>query len=334
MKQRVLMVALIVCIVAMAPAMCLAKQGIKDREILFDPKSLQEKLDAATVPIEERLKSSPLKSRFVEVKEILQQPEVDKVHLLDSLRGLRDELTSFTEDWETVSKPMWDAHEALAESIDRVRMIMARGSGGEASEKTTAMLRNYDERLRNLAEAVNAEEDPVRKKRLKKMFAAVRSLRKLAQHCGDESLSPAIKALHPRVLEILSSLQSEIMAATFELEEVRVVLASQAAFVSTYVETLEIVVNGEILLGELEDMRSAGTGLGAVMGNVESLREETETFVAMIDDTAGILVDAFEEQTAKFVERSASSGERENVDLDAEIRRYLPKENGGYSHTN
>lgn len=301
-------------------------EGTRDREKIIDVQSLTEAMQKATEPVAHRMKTSKLKERFAEVKTLLEAKEVDKEKLLESLKALKAEMDSFTDDWETVVKPLWDGQEALAKTIDKVRAVMASGEGGAQSAKTKALLENYDTRLQSLARAIQTETDPKRKERLRTIFANVLSLRKLVESVGRVNLGPATEALQIKIVQALSGLQDQLTMATFEVEKVRVILVSESEFVGNYVDILDGMVSAEKLAKALGDMKTAGTGVGALTLDVGELKTQAEDFASMMNGFASKLADSIETETAKVAERVEDSPELKNVDIDAEIRRYAEQQ--------
>jgi len=170
-------------------------QQTADRERIIDVSQLTEAMHRATEPIGQRLRASRLKEQFEAVNELLEQPEIDKRELIDALNSLRGEIGAFTDDWDQVAAPLWEGQEAIGKTIDRVRSLLARGEIGRPSEKTEALLQNYDKRLRSLAKAIEQETDEVRKERLKIVFANVLGLRDLTEKAGSVNLGPAREAV-------------------------------------------------------------------------------------------------------------------------------------------
>jgi len=318
-RNIVTLLALVLCLPAMP---CLADDGTRDREKIIDVKSLTEAMAKATEPVAQRMKTSQLKERFAEVKTILNAKDVDKEKLVAALKALRTEMKSFTDDWETVVKPLWDGQEALAKTINKVRAVMAQGDGGGNSAKTKALIENYDKRLRTLAQAVQAETDPQRKKRLRAVFANILSLRKLLGSVGRVNLGPATEALQVRIVQALSRLQDQLTMATFEVEKVRVILVGESEFVGNYVDILEGMVSAEKLAKTLGGMKTAGKGIGAMALDVGDLKTQAEGFAGMMNNFAGKLAKSIETETAKIADRVEDSPELKNVDIDTEIRKY------------
>jgi len=323
MKSNTFIFGTLIAVLGLLPAVGIAAdEGTRDREKIIDVASLTKAMERATTPVAERMKTSQLKERFAEVKQILQADQVDKDKLLTALKALKSEMSSFTDEWESVVKPLWDGQEAIAATIDKVRAVMARGEGGGRSARTKALLTNYDARLQSLAQAIQAEKDPKRKERLRGVFANILSLRKLVESVGRVNLGPATEALQLKIVRALSSLQDQLTMATFEVEKVRVILVSEAEFVANYVDILEGMISAEDLAKTLGEMKTAGKGVGALALDVGQLKSQAEDFAGMMNGFAGKLAESIEAETAKIAERVEDSPELEGVDIDAEIRRY------------
>ena len=321
-SNRIILTLLAVAICLPAVASQVGTEGTRDREKIIDVRSLTEAMQKATDPVAQRMKTSKLKNHFAEVRSILGAKEVDKEKLIAALKALQGEMEGFTDDWETVVKPLWDGQDALSKTIDKVRGMMAQGGSGEQSAKTKALAKSYDARLRTLAKAIQTETDTRRKERLRSVFANVLSLRKLIENVGRVNLGPATEALQIKIVQALSGLQDQLTMATFEIEKVRVLLISEAEFVGNYVGILEGMVAADDLAKSLGDTRTAGKGVGALALGVGELKTQAEGFATMMNAFAGKLAESIENETAKVAGRIEDSPELKNVDIDAEIRRY------------
>jgi len=297
-------------------------ETVQDTEKIIDVAALTHAMREATQPVADRMEQSALAQRFAEVQAILKAEPVDKPKLLASLQALQTEMESFTSNWEAVMKPLWDGQDALADTITGVRSMMAAGEPDGRSKKTQAMLASYDSRLSDLARAIEAEADPGRKARLTSTFRNVLSLRKLVTRVSDANIGPASAALQLKIVRALTSLQSQLTTATFEVEKVRVILVSEAEFVGNYIDVLGGMIEAESLAKAMADMRADGQGIGAVLGSLDGLTGQTDAFSGAMNGFAEQLADSIEAETAKIDILDATDDELADVNLDDEIRRY------------
>ena len=231
-----------------------------------------------------------------------------------------------------VADPLWDAQEIVSSTIDRVRRLLATGSGGEPSQRTRQQLQKYDLRLQQLALAIEAEADDLRNERLKVVFANVRSLRDVVERSGSVDLSSAREAIYVKTIRALAALEAQLTNATFEMEQVRLVLAGEREFIGNYVALLEGLIEAESLAKMLSSVDSDGAGIA---GMADGLGELTSQMSVLGEE-----MDVFVEALAESIEmEAASAGERSKVnaavgmDIDAEIAKYAeqarqPKANG------
>ncbi len=296
--------------------------AVRDRERIIDVTALQQAMQNATKPVTDRMASSNLKSRFERVREILSEDDVNKEELVDALRALHADMTGFTEDFDECVRPLWEGQEAIAKTIDRVRTLMAEGASGGSSEKTQTLLTNYDARLRDLAQQVEAEKDPARRQRLKLVFSNVLALKKLVENSGSVDLSPAAQALQLRIVRALDALSQSLTMTTFEVEKVRVILTDQAEFVSNYVAIIEGMIDAETLAKSLADMRATGEGVAGLAMNVNELQKQATEFATMMNGFADKLAASIEKETDKLAEQVEVPEAFAGIDVDAEIRRY------------
>lgn len=323
MQQIKLVVTVMMAAVSVAPGLAAAQNsGTRDRERIIDVQTLTQTIQEAAQPVTERMESSPLADRFAEVQAVLEEDEVDKGRLLEALRSLQTDMEGFTEDWESVMEPLWAGQETIAQTIDRVRMMMAQGKGGEQGERTAAMVANYDSRLRTLAQQIQSETDPQRRERLRTVFQNVLSLRELAANIGQANLGPATEALQVRIIEALSALQQQLTLATFDIERIRVILVSESEFVGEYVAILEGMISAEELARALGEMDAEGTGISSLMMDTEDLRAHAQEFADSMNGFASTLVESIETETARAASRNRAAPELEDVDIDEAIRRY------------
>jgi len=300
----------------------IAETGTKDKEKIIDVASLTTAMQKATEPVVNRMKSSKLSQRFNDVKQLLKQDKVDKESLQAALGALQSEINTFTADWESVTKPLWEGQEALSKTIDKVRGLLAGAKGGKSNKKTAAIIVNYDKRLRSLARAVQAEKDPRRKERLKAIFGNVLGLRRLTEKLGGINLAPATEALYVRIVQALSGLQDQLTLATFEVEKVRIVLTSESEFVSSYAEVLQGMMEAEKLAKVLGSMKTDGTDIAGLSINVGQLQSSAEEFAEMMNGFAGKLADSIETETAGIADEMQARSPLNDKEIDEAIIQY------------
>lgn len=297
-------------------------QQTSDRERIIDVSTLTEAMHRATEPIGQRLRASRLKEQFEAVNELLEQPEIDKRELIDRLNGLRGEIGAFTDDWDQVAAPLWDGQEAIGKTIDRVRSLLARGEVGRPSEKTEALLVNYDKRLSSLANAIQREIDEVRRERLKIVFANVLGLRELTEKAGSINLGPAREAVFAKIVRALQGVEIQLTGTAFALEKARVVLVSQGEFVSQYVSIMSGLVDAEDLVAMLNGMKDSSFDFASLVRDLGDLAEQGDQFAMLMDDFAGRLAETIEAETAKLAENLEADTLSAGLDVDEAIKRY------------
>lgn len=283
---------------------------------------LKVSLQQATKPISERVRQSQLVDRFDTVNKLLGQQEVDKEELKSALELLQSEMNTFVANWEAeVVSPMWQAQDAIAKTADQVRLLLARGRGGQPGEEARKRLENYDRRLENLAMAIRAERDPKRRERLEATFANVLSLRQLVEQLGSVNLGPANEQVYARIVQALTGLEDQLNIATFQLERTRLVLSSQSEFVGQYLDILTGLIHAEDLAKMLAGMEEAGQGLGTLSIDLSALHSLSERFADLAGSMAGRLSDSIEVETARIADRLGNTGISPG-NLQQEIDRY------------
>ena len=321
-KAYVLWMAL-VCIVAVAGTTW-AAGAARDKELVVDVSKLTEAVQKATEPLYQRTQSTRLKERFATVNQVLEKEKVDKARLVESLKDLQKELDDFTRNWNEVTDPLWEQQEVIAGTADKVRALMAKGSGGAPSSELKPILDNYERRLQAMAKAIQEEKDPERAARLRSAFGNVLSLRKLVEQSSNLNLTPASQAVYAQTVKALSGLEGQLTTAAFEVEKARIVLVSQSGFIRDYIGIMEGLISAEQLSKELARMKDAGKGIGALAFSVRDLTEETRKFAEMMSGFSGKLAANIEADTAKMAADSAASLPPD-VDVDAEILKYAGK---------
>jgi hypothetical protein len=263
-----------------------ASSGTTDSERIINVEELKAALNEATSPISKRIKESQLIEKFDAVNNLLQQKDADKKLLLNALEDLQDEMVQFGERWSELTDPLWRGQDAIAGTIEKVTLLLARSGTGEPSEKVKDSLKNYDKRLSSLASAIKGEKNEERKRRLKMVFANVLSLKALTERAGTIDLGPAQQAVYVQIIESLSNLEMALTNSTFQVERVRIVLASQADFVGTYTDILAGLIESEELAKVFADMNSAGNGIGLLAGDLGVLNGKLEGFTTHMNALA------------------------------------------------
>jgi hypothetical protein len=296
-------------------------QPVTDREQLIDVGSLKRAMERATEPIAERLRTSKLKEKFGQINELLAEDEVDKERLINAIRNLQGEIAVFTSDWDgEVADPLWDAQEVVASTIDRVRQLLASKSGAAPSAEARKMMQAYDDRLRQLAVAIQAEQDEIRRERLKVVFANIRALRDVVEKAGTIDLTSAREAIYVKTIRALAALEVQLTNATFEMERVRIVLDAERAFLGNYVAILEGLVEAESLAMMLSSVEPGG--IAGLSGGLDELGVQMTALGEEMDGFVGTLAESIELEAARVSEGGPIHQAATNIDLDAEIARY------------
>ena len=299
-----------------------APAQVADREKIIDISELREAMSKAAEPMARRIESTTLKDRFVRVATLLQAEEVDKHALLESLRELQTEIATFTGGWSEVEEPLWQGQEQIGRTIDRVRMLLARSATQEPSAEAEAMLGAYDRRLGDLAAAIKAEPDEVRKRRLKNLFLNTLSLRKLVEVYGRIDFRPASQSMLGQLVKALMHLEDQLTSATFQVERARIVLGQTAEFINGYTAIVGDLVEAEELARMLADMQSAGSGMGALTSDLGSLTTDVEEFSTLMESFM-VRIAAQIETEAQKLSVSFKPLHLEGVNIDNEIDRYF-----------
>lgn len=297
-------------------------QQTADRERIIDVSQLTEAMQRATEPIGQRLRTSKLKEQFEVVNELLRQPEIDKRELIDALNGLQGEIGAFTDDWDQVAAPLWEGQGAIGKTIDRVRSLLARGEVGQPSERTEALLQNYDKRLTSLAKAIEQETDEVRRDRLKIVFANVLGLKDLTKKAGSINLGPAREAVFVRIIRALEGVETQLTSTAFSLEKARIVLTSQAEWVELYADTLGGLVAAEDILKMLDGMEESEFDFGFLVTSLSGLARQGDQFTKSMDGLMEGLVETISEENARLEENFKADLEFAGLDIDEAIKRY------------
>jgi hypothetical protein len=301
--------------------------GTRDTEQIIDVEKITKAVRDSTEPLYKSLEDTRLKQRFETVKQLLAQPKVDRAKLLVALQDLKGGIDAFTGNWESIVEPLWSGHEALAQAIDSIRDKVPEDGGGEVPAKIQKLLDSYDKRLHDLAGKIKETADPNRKARLKKIFQNVLSLRRFTEKLGRAGIHKVKVKLMLRTVQILSRLQDQLMDATFELEKVRSILASESDFINDYVELLQMARTANDLLVMLRQMRQDGKGLGGIPSRVSEVRVSTDQITQGLTDASEGVLDDLEKEIDLMAEEMAEDRNREvedltDVELEDEIDRY------------
>jgi len=263
-----------------------ADRGTTDSQRIIDVEKLKAALNEATSPMSKRIRESQLIEKFDAVNDLLQKEDGDNEVLLGALEDLQKEMVQFGERWSELTDPLWRGQDAIAGTIEKVTLLLARSGTGEPSKKVQDSLKNYDKRLSSLASAIKGEENEERKRRLKMVFANVLSLRALTERAGTIDLGPAQQAVYVQIIESLSNLEMALTNSTFQVERVRIVLDGQADFVGTYADVLAGLIEHDKLAKMLADMNSAGNGIGLLAGDLGVLNSKLEGFTTHMNALA------------------------------------------------
>jgi hypothetical protein len=318
--MRKLTAIMVVMVLALSASKSSAEQTL-DSEKIIDVEKLKATLNEATTPISSRLKQTRLLQQFKTVNSLLSEEQIPKERLVEELKELKQEMDGFTENFSEITEPLWNAEEKIGETLNKVRLMLARGKGGEPTKRVRALLENYDRRLADLAKVIEQEKDEARKKRLKTVFANVLSLRDLVEKSGSINLGPASEAVYIGIVESLANLESALTSATFSVERTRVVIAGQSEWIDNYCEILEGLIESENLAHVLGQMNAAGEGVAVLNGQMAELNGLCEKFTKMMDRFASNIADYINTQTAQMVD----SVPVDHAYIDKKIQEYASR---------
>ena len=303
---------------------CLQVAGqVADREKIIDVGELRDAMAKAAQPMAERIRSTTLADRFARVAQLLQEPGVEQNELLAALKELHAELDSFTQGWSEVEEPLWQGQQSIGHTIDRVRLILARGATDDQPRAhNTKLLENYDRRLSDLARAIKSEPDEVRQQRLKRLFANTLSLRKLVEVYGRIDLRPASQAMLAQLVKALMRLEDQLTTATFQVERARIVLGQTGEFVGGYIMIIEDLAEAEGLATMLAEMQSTGTGIGALVTDLSGLTQDVEQFTVLMEGYMSRIAAKIEVEASRIAQNFEAQ-DVADLDIDAEIDRYF-----------
>ncbi|MEM0983709.1 MAG: hypothetical protein AAGI17_07160 [Planctomycetota bacterium] len=308
------------------PATAQTSQPTQDRERLIDVGALEEAMTRATTPLAERVEASRLKEAFEGVNELLRADSVDKAQLIAALKSLRDEIQTFTADWDdSVAAPMWTAQDQVGSTIARVRSLLAKGDPDSVDDRTSRMLDGYDRRLEQLAVSIQNETDEVRRDRLRLIFANTRSLRDVVQATGSFNLGSAREAVYVKTIRALAALEAQLTNAMFEIERVRLVLSAEGEFIADYVELLEGLVEAETLARMLSATAADGSsGISSLVNQMGELSLRTDELGSNVDLFVEELTDSIELQAEELADR-VELQRFGNIDVDDEVAEYAAR---------
>ncbi len=321
--KAVFLIVFVLCVSA------LRAEQIIDTEKIIDVEKLKAALDEATGPISTRLYQSKILQQYKVVNELLGEEEVSKEDLLRELHNLKREIDVFTINFSEVTDPLWEAEDKIGDTVNQVRLVLARGDSGEPTEKVKSLLRTYDQRLTDLAKRIQREKNADRKRRLKVVFANVLSLRDLVEKSGSIALGPASESVNVKIVRSLMNLELVLTNATFALERSRVVLEGQSEWIGTYCDILGGLIESENLVAVLAEMNTAGGGLGTLNQDIGQLSRLSERFTKAMDEFASRLAGQIESQTIGMVDIPQIS----DVDIEEKIKEYASRKTEA-PHTN
>lgn len=297
----------------------------KDSEQIIDIEKITKAVRESTEPLYKSLADTRLKQRFDKVKKLLAAGDVDRDRLLTSLKDLKGGIDQFTGKWESIVEPLWAGQEALAKAIDDIRKKVPADGNGEMPDKIRKLLSSYDERLTDLANRIKQAPEGQRRKRLKKVFENVLSLRQFTERLGRSGIHKVKVKLMLRTVQILSRLQDQLLDATFELEKVRSILSSESDFINDYVELLQMAKTANDLLVMLREMREDGKGLGGIPSKVSDVRVSTKEITSGLTKASNSVLDDLEEEIDLMGEEMAADREAQDLadtDVDVMIEKY------------
>ena len=299
----------------------------KDREQIIDVAKITKAVRQSTKPLYKALEKTQLKQRFQTVQKLLAAGKVDKDELLKSLKQLQGSIDQFTGRWESVVDPLWAGQETLGKAIASIRRKVPAEGVGEVPARIQKLLTTYDKRLRELAQRIGRTKDPVARKRLKRMFQNLLSLRQFTEKLGRAGIERVKVKLMLRTVQVLARLQDQLMDATFELEKVRSILASESQFIGDYVELLEMSRDATDLVAMLRQLRQEGQAIGGVSADAGKVQRISDEVAKGLQGFSKNILDDLEKELDKMAEEMGEPGTAApsatvDADLDAEITRY------------
>ena len=128
-----------------------------------------------------------------------------------------------------------------------------------------------------------------------------------------------------RTVQVLSRLQGQLMDATFELEKVRSILASESEYISSNIELLEMVNTAKELASVLNGMGEQGKGLGGISANADAVEELSTNVAKGLEKFSKGVLDDLDRELDKIAREGGSKvvgAVASGPDMSAEIDRY------------
>jgi len=311
------LILILTLLMAVNPAAASDDRGTTDSQRIIDVESLQSRLDDATLPIKNRVEKTKVLEKFKAANETLKNKDVDKKELLANLKDLAEGISMFTSNYYEITDPLWDAQNALAETIEKMQVLLAKCGTGEPSKKVKKQLQNYDARLSSIAKSIKAEKNELRRQRLEMVFANVLSLRNLVERIGATPLGPAMENVYIKIISSLSNLELALTNATFQVEQTRIVLDGQSEFIATYCDILQGLVDAEDLLKVLEKLKANGTG-GLLSLDLSELNQMNADFGENMAQLIEQITTNIDTQSSSMVD----APDIPDVDINESIERY------------
>lgn len=316
-KNTINTLALILTVMmAINPVIAAEMGSTTDSQRIIDVESLQVILEKPSHVIQDRVEQTGLIDKFKTANEVLKDKDVDKKYLVQTLKDLSESINQFTNNYAEITDPLWEGQDALAKTIEKVHLLLARSGGGEPSEKVKKKLKNYDSRLSSLAKSIKAEKNETRKHRLEMVFANILSIRQLVERIGSVQLGSSLESVYVKIIDSLSGLEVALTNATFAVERTRIVLEGQSEFISEYCDLLAGLIDAEDLAKMLAKLNNAGNGIGGVdMSNLDDL---VKVFEENMGQTFEQITGNIDAQTSTMVDMPDVG----DVDLNDSIERY------------
>lgn len=310
-----------------APAQPEESGPVVGRQGIVDIDRLIKIVDDATVSVAEPVVSSQLSERFNGVITILRSRQVDKDQLVAALGALESELTTFTNKLD--STPLLDAQEAIGETIDKVRLLMATGPSGKPNREVMIEVEKADEQLRALVRLIDREADPQRQDRLKLQFQHQLRVRNLKEQMSRVTLGDTKLRVFMKTVQALDMLSTQLLSAGFKVEEARVVLAQQRDFIKTYRELVYEIGQAERLADTLRGLGTTGSKLQPMIADLVQIAQQAREFEQLMNEVGEGLIAEIEMTADKLTFDLEETAERSRVDIEAELQKYREPAGGG-----
>lgn len=316
-------------------ANCFAEtQGIPqaaqfDEEHIVDVSKLKEKMLESAKPLQEKIEKNQLQEKFDAVFKVLEEKEVDNTKLKAALEDLEQGIDSFRSDWDNTVEPLWKAQATVAQTIDKVRSILASSQASPAELKHDKELEPYESRLKTLAKEIIDEPDPQRKERLKLLFQNLYNLKRIKSI--KVNLKPATQLLLSRMIEGLDRLELQFTRIIFSAEESFAILGNQQNFLKDYIQVVKGLIELEDLAGWLAGSGTSG-GAGTVEGllqQFQGLNESVSQLESQLNEHSENLIEKIEkhsEQIETNLQGVSPVSATTATDIDNLINQYAGKE--------